>query len=54
MFIAGISKKSRSLFLELDATAAKTSTPVTPPVNALTPKVSEPRKAPQVFKLTFR
>lgn len=29
-FHAGISRKSRSLFLEMDATAAKTVRPVTP------------------------
>ncbi|XP_060825382.1 uncharacterized protein LOC132912196 isoform X8 [Bombus pascuorum] len=40
---AGISRKSRSLFLELDATAAKTGRPVTP-VNPKTP-AEAPRRA---------
>ncbi|KAK2586139.1 hypothetical protein KPH14_001411 [Odynerus spinipes] len=40
---AGISRKSRSLFLELDATAAKTGRPVTP-VNPKTP-ADAPRRA---------
>ncbi|XP_044013619.1 uncharacterized protein PF11_0213 isoform X4 [Aphidius gifuensis] len=39
---AGISRKSRSLFLELDATAAKTGRPVTP-VNLKTPTDSSKR-----------
>ncbi|XP_032455662.1 uncharacterized protein LOC100120469 isoform X24 [Nasonia vitripennis] len=41
---AGISRKSRSLFLEMDATAAKTGRPVTP--NSQTkPPVEAPRRA---------
>uniref|UniRef100_A0A0C9RW42 LIMA1_2 protein n=1 Tax=Fopius arisanus TaxID=64838 RepID=A0A0C9RW42_9HYME len=43
---AGISRKSRSLFLELDATAAKTGRPVTP-VNPKTP-TETPRRARDV------
>ncbi|XP_076480901.1 uncharacterized protein LOC117164501 isoform X13 [Bombus vancouverensis nearcticus] len=44
---AGISRKSRSLFLELDATAAKTGRPVTP-VNPKTP-AEAPRRARDAF-----
>ncbi|XP_054015934.1 uncharacterized protein LOC128892244 isoform X17 [Hylaeus anthracinus] len=44
---AGISRKSRSLFLELDASAAKTGRPVTP-VNAKTP-AETPRRARDAF-----
>ncbi|XP_026674022.1 xin actin-binding repeat-containing protein 2 isoform X12 [Ceratina calcarata] len=44
---AGISRKSRSLFLELDATAAKTGRPVTP-VNPKTPGET-PRRARDAF-----
>ncbi|XP_063977891.1 xin actin-binding repeat-containing protein 2-like isoform X7 [Diachasmimorpha longicaudata] len=44
---AGISRKSRSLFLELDATAAKTGRPVTP-VNPKTP-TEAPRRARDAF-----
>ncbi|XP_011307983.1 xin actin-binding repeat-containing protein 2 isoform X8 [Fopius arisanus] len=44
---AGISRKSRSLFLELDATAAKTGRPVTP-VNPKTP-TETPRRARDAF-----
>ncbi|XP_015118474.1 uncharacterized protein LOC107042106 isoform X2 [Diachasma alloeum] len=44
---AGISRKSRSLFLELDATAAKTGRPVTP-VNSKTP-TEAPRRARDAF-----
>ncbi|KAK2586138.1 hypothetical protein KPH14_001411 [Odynerus spinipes] len=44
---AGISRKSRSLFLELDATAAKTGRPVTP-VNPKTP-ADAPRRARDAF-----
>ncbi|KAI4500194.1 hypothetical protein M0802_004611 [Mischocyttarus mexicanus] len=44
---AGISRKSRSLFLELDATAAKTGRPVTP-VNPKTP-ADTPRRARDAF-----
>ncbi|XP_043788931.1 xin actin-binding repeat-containing protein 2 isoform X11 [Apis laboriosa] len=44
---AGISRKSRSLFLELDATAAKTGRPVTP-VNPKTP-AEQSRRARDAF-----
>ncbi|XP_046816002.1 kinesin-related protein 4 isoform X17 [Vespa crabro] len=44
---AGISRKSRSLFLELDASAAKTGRPVTP-VNPKTP-ADAPRRARDAF-----
>nr|XP_031843022.1 uncharacterized protein LOC116431550 isoform X10 [Nomia melanderi] len=44
---AGISRKSRSLFLELDASAAKTGRPVTP-VNPKTPSET-PRRARDAF-----
>ncbi|XP_032455660.1 uncharacterized protein LOC100120469 isoform X20 [Nasonia vitripennis] len=45
---AGISRKSRSLFLEMDATAAKTGRPVTP--NSQTkPPVEAPRRARDAF-----
>ncbi|XP_076382559.1 uncharacterized protein LOC117229286 isoform X14 [Megalopta genalis] len=44
---AGISRKSRSLFLELDASAAKTGRPVTP-VNPKTPS-DTPRRARDAF-----
>ncbi|XP_076166141.1 uncharacterized protein LOC143146044 isoform X10 [Ptiloglossa arizonensis] len=44
---AGISRKSRSLFLELDASAAKTGRPVTP-VNPKTP-AETPRRARDAF-----
>ncbi|XP_070155457.1 microtubule-associated protein futsch isoform X3 [Polyergus mexicanus] len=44
---AGISRKSRSLFLELDATAAKTGRPVTP-VHPKTP-TENPRRARDAF-----
>ncbi|XP_043503623.1 uncharacterized protein LOC122525081 isoform X9 [Polistes fuscatus] len=44
---AGISRKSRSLFLELDASAAKTGRPVTP-VNPKTP-ADTPRRARDAF-----
>ncbi|XP_028047807.2 xin actin-binding repeat-containing protein 2 isoform X9 [Monomorium pharaonis] len=44
---AGISRKSRSLFLELDATAAKTARPVTP-VHSKTP-TEIPRRARDAF-----
>nr|XP_012136237.1 PREDICTED: titin isoform X8 [Megachile rotundata] len=44
---AGISRKSRSMFLELDASAAKTGRPVTP-VNPKTP-AEAPRRARDAF-----
>ncbi|XP_076678328.1 uncharacterized protein LOC143374242 isoform X4 [Andrena cerasifolii] len=44
---AGISRKSRSMFLELDASAAKTGRPVTP-VNPKTP-AETPRRARDAF-----
>ncbi|XP_054273834.1 uncharacterized protein LOC128993818 isoform X12 [Macrosteles quadrilineatus] len=51
VFEAGISKKSRSIFLELDATAAKTQTsPISPPVHALTPRVTERRTSQTVSR----
>ncbi|XP_025991959.2 uncharacterized protein LOC105199320 isoform X5 [Solenopsis invicta] len=45
---AGISRKSRSLFLELDATAAKTARPVTPVHPPKTP-TDIPRRARDAF-----
>lgn len=48
---AGISRKSRSLFLELDATAAKTGRPVTP-VHPKTPTETS-RRARDVSWISF-
>uniref|UniRef100_A0A1B6LDQ3 LIM zinc-binding domain-containing protein n=3 Tax=Graphocephala atropunctata TaxID=36148 RepID=A0A1B6LDQ3_9HEMI len=51
VFEAGISKKSRSIFLELDASAAKTQTsPLTPPVHAFTPRTTERRASNTVSR----
>ena len=46
--LAGISRKSRSLFLELDATAAKTGRPVTPSNGQPRAPVEAPRRARDV------
>jgi len=47
--IAGISKKSRSLFLELDATAAKTQQQLSaPPQKSPLPKDDSRRKSREV------
>ncbi|XP_011505053.1 PREDICTED: protein-methionine sulfoxide oxidase MICAL3 isoform X3 [Ceratosolen solmsi marchali] len=46
---AGISRKSRSLFLELDATAAKTGRPVTPSNQGSKAPTEAPRRARDAF-----
>ncbi|XP_014225429.1 uncharacterized protein LOC106651448 isoform X1 [Trichogramma pretiosum] len=46
---AGISRKSRSLFLEMDATAAKTGRPVTPNSQSKAPETPTSRRARDAF-----